>query len=303
MKYKYQDAFTNGWKDGAHLINDTMGALGKTLQQLYNSQSVKNEDVGYALYNDQPPSEGNNSASYGHTKGVVLLDKEQGFWLIHSTPHFPPPVNQRYSWPKNGIRNGQSFLCVTYPFSQFNTIGKQLQFNHPLFFNQFIPESFESDLPDLVKAVKDKIPTSSSWTQQVTLTSAQGKNFVSFSKYGRFGDDLYSGFVAQALKRSLLVEFWPNSQGVLSSNCSMKYHVLNINNVTFAGGLHFHSQHDHSKWCVSESLTGEEQWTCIGDMNRNKGEQKRGGGTVCTSDPVVWKSYRALVGGWEPCND
>lgn len=57
--------------------------------------------------------------------GVVLLDKHQGFWLVHSTPHFPPARKAaRYSYPNSGLKNGQNFICVTYPLERFQTIGE-----------------------------------------------------------------------------------------------------------------------------------------------------------------------------------
>lgn len=40
---------------------------------------------------------------------------------------------------------------------------------------------------------------------------------------------------------------------------------------------------------------------CVGDINRNKAEEKRGGGTVCLQDPVVWKAYRTAAAECEPC--
>lgn len=56
--------------------------------------------------------------------GVVVFDKQQGFWLVHSTPHFPPPKTEGgFSYPSSGINNGQNFICVTYPFERFQMIG------------------------------------------------------------------------------------------------------------------------------------------------------------------------------------
>lgn len=56
---------------------------------------------------------------------MVLLDKSQGFWLVHSTPHFPPQrAAGRYSYVSSGMKEGQSFLCVTYPLERFQTIGE-----------------------------------------------------------------------------------------------------------------------------------------------------------------------------------
>lgn len=61
-----------------------------------------------------------------HHSGVVLLDKHQGFWLVHSTPHFPPAREAgQYYYPSSGLINGQNFICVTYPLERFQTIGKQ----------------------------------------------------------------------------------------------------------------------------------------------------------------------------------
>lgn len=57
--------------------------------------------------------------------GVVLLDKNQGFWLVHSTPHFPPVQKEgRFSYPSSGTVKGQNFICVTYPLERFQAIGK-----------------------------------------------------------------------------------------------------------------------------------------------------------------------------------
>lgn len=57
--------------------------------------------------------------------GVVVFDKKQGYWLVHSTPHFPPPQDAGvFSYPDTGVVNGQNFICVTYPLDHFQTIGK-----------------------------------------------------------------------------------------------------------------------------------------------------------------------------------
>lgn len=60
--------------------------------------------------------------------GVILLDKMQGFWLLHSTPHFPPRLEEKkYAWPLSALQYGQTFLCITYPYGQFKQIGKWWQ--------------------------------------------------------------------------------------------------------------------------------------------------------------------------------
>ncbi|RXM92744.1 Deoxyribonuclease-2-alpha [Acipenser ruthenus] len=117
---------------------------------------------------------------------------------------------------------------------------------------------------------------------------------------------LYHSWVAPALGSDLLVQFWPNSAGVLPSNCSPPQHVLNVQEIGFPPGAGapppFSSHVDHSKWCVSEGEAAG-AWTCVGDVNRDQGEERRGGGTVCIDNRLVWKSYRQLVQKYSKCED
>ncbi|XP_069803590.1 deoxyribonuclease-2-alpha isoform X2 [Dendropsophus ebraccatus] len=296
IKYMYQDSDSRGWVQGAALMNSTDCAVGQTLSQLYKSSESKN--VAYVLYNDQPPVKMSNAVR-GHTKGVVLLDKTQGFWLVHSTPHFPPPGSETYDWPSNAYHNGQSFICVTYPYSQFKDVGTQLLYNTITPYDSSIPDSFSSDLEDLKSAAMKKEVTKPPWNRKVTLTSAGGKQFTSFAKHANFGDDLYSGWVSEEVKSDLCVQFWLNSRGRLLSNCSLTYHTYNMEEISFGSDIQFPSTIDHSKWCVSWS--DSPGWACIGDINRDLEEMQRGGGTVCTSDPDVWKSFKTLVLHYSKC--
>ncbi|MBN3290601.1 DNS2B protein, partial [Polypterus senegalus] len=311
LRYMYLDSTNRSWSAGMKLINESGGAVQKTLEQLY--KLGKSGDVAYVLYNDQSPKSIVNKAvgnEYGHTKGVVLLDRSQGFWLVHSTPHFPPVISEGYSYPHSGIHNGQSFLCVTYPYKEFDSIGEQLILNHPECYESSVPETFETDLPTLFKLVSGGTIDTPPWNRQTDLTSLGGTTFSSFAKGGQFEDDLYAAWVAPTLGSNLLVQFWPNSVGVLPSNCSLPQHVNNIKEISFeshhgnaqaTSHSGFSTHVDHSKWCVSDQ--GAYTWICVGDINRNRGEEHRGGGTVCLNDQEVWKSYRQLVVKYEDCAD
>ncbi|XP_067877351.1 deoxyribonuclease-2-alpha-like isoform X2 [Heterodontus francisci] len=295
----YMDPTTYSWKTGKHLINESDGAVGKTVQQFYNRSKHQSDDVAYVLYNDQISVD--STTHIGHTKGVVLLDQKQGFWLVHSTPHFPSSTDEWHSWPDSGKKNGQSFLCVTYLYSQFIEIGTQLLYNNPRVYYQSVPSTFAEDLVNLTKAASGERLKAPPWHRAVNLSSAAGKRFISFAKYSKFGDDLYSGWVASFFQSDLLVETWPNSEHTLLSNCSMKYAVYNVKKVTFTANISFSSHDDHSKWCVTSS-GGDVKWTCIGDINRDQAQEHRGGGTVCTNDPVVWDSFLSLAASCEICN-
>ncbi|XP_077326508.1 deoxyribonuclease-2-alpha [Lithobates pipiens] len=298
MKYMYQDGNSEGWKAGVSLMNSTDSAVGRTVSQLYKFSQSQN--VAYILYNDQPPHDTSNEVR-GHTKGVILLDKESGYWLVHSTPGFPPSASSQYDWPSSAHNYGQTFICVTYPYLQFKEIGTQLLYNTITPYDSSVPDCFIDDLPDLKNAAMKAEVTSPPWNRQVTLTSAGGKTFVSFAKHARFGDDLYSGWVSEALKSDLCVQFWLNSRGILQSNCSLAYHTYNALTLSFDPTVTFSSHKDHSKWCVTWS--DSPGWACIGDMNRDKEEMQRGGGTVCIQDTTVWKSFKTLVMDYSKCQE
>lgn len=55
--------------------------------------------------------------------GLLLWNRVQGFWLIHSIPRFPPIPEEGYAYPPSGKRNGQSGICITFKHHQYETIG------------------------------------------------------------------------------------------------------------------------------------------------------------------------------------
>ncbi|KAM9851980.1 deoxyribonuclease-2-alpha isoform 1-T2 [Aulostomus maculatus] len=306
---------SGGWTDGNGTVNDTTGALGWTVGQLY--AQAKNTELAYILYNDQKPSEdrgdgwmGNSGSRGGHTKGVVLVDKTQGFWLVHSTPNFPPVRHAgRYSYPSSGVNNGQNFICITFPLTRFQTIGEQLRINQPTVYDCDVPESLASLVPALAAVCKINHTTAfphvkPASNRSVTLTSMGGTDFINFAKGASFDNDLYHSWVAPTLQSDLLVQFWVRSTGILPSDCSLGWKVLDITLISPGQTFTFKASHDHSKWAVSPKAAGAGDgggWVCVGDINRNKAEEKRGGGTMCLQDPVVWKAYRTAVLECEAC--
>jgi hypothetical protein len=41
---------------------------------------------------------------------------------------------------------------------------------------------------------------------------------------------------------------------------------------------------DHAKW----GITVDSDWVCVGDINRMKSQEKRGGGTIAFQEPTLW---------------
>ena len=62
----------------------------------------------------------------------------------------------------------------------------------------------------------------------------------------------------------------------------------------------FSYKDDHSKWAISEAADGP-NLVCIGDINRMKSQESRGGGATCISNAVVWQTFKSLVGEKEMC--
>ncbi|XP_070765372.1 deoxyribonuclease-2-alpha-like [Enoplosus armatus] len=293
LSYLYMDESSNGWKLSKKTINSKSGTLANTLKPLLDFYDRKTEGFGYMLYNDQPPDPYAGPASFGHSKGVVMLDKKTGVWLSHSTPRFPTYCSKDF-WPSSGGINAQTFMCVTYSYDTFKEIGLQLKYIHAYSYDSVIPTTFYNELQCV--AQRSCYPKKEPWFRVMTLTSMKGRNFSSFAKYTRFGDDLYSGLIANYLKQNLYVKSWRKNGHPLPSNCSVPHHVFNVKEVKLEGKS-FRDTVDHSKWCVAP-VGG---WTCIADINREVSQMKRGGGAICTKDFAVAKVFNAIISQYEPC--
>ncbi|XP_071777971.2 deoxyribonuclease-2-beta [Centroberyx gerrardi] len=298
VEYMYLDSSVGSWQMSKFLVNSSQGAIGSTLNQLYMGQAYKSNSLVYALYNDGPPVL-DYIRGYGHTKGALLFDRSQGFWLSHSIPHFPSFPERGYLYPSSGRVNGQTALCVTYKYGQLPLIAQQMAYLYPRLYNCSVPAPFMADLAVLAQLCEGSKPPLASDRRMEQLFSAGGEKFVSFVKSERFVDDIYAGWVAQVLDTDLLVETWQRQDHELPSNCSLPKHAMNVKRVRLPGSVLFQSHYDHSKWCVS--LAYEDQLICLGDLNRERAQAWRGGGLVCTHNPVIYKAFRQVVDWYISC--
>lgn len=298
VDYMYLDPKIGSWQMSKFMVNTTQGAMGRTLSQLYTGQAYRSNSSVYAIYNDAPPIL-KYSLEYGHTKGMLLFDRSQGFWLSHTIPRFPSFPERGYIYPRSGKVNGQTTLCVTYKYEQFLHIVKQLVYINPRFYNCSVPAAFLKDFTVLARLCEDtKLPIASNRNME-KLFSASGEVFLSFVKSSAYVDDIYTGWVAQLLGVDLLVETWQRPPHELPSNCSLSEHTLNIRRIQLPGSKLFQSYHDHSKWCVSKAF--EKQVTCLGDLNREEGQLWRGGGLICSNNPLIYKAFRQSVDWYIGC--
>lgn len=111
--------------------------------------------------------------------------------------------------------------------------------------------------------------------------------------------DIFSAWMAQSLKTHLLAETWHRRNHEFPSNCSLPYHVYNINRIRLGRKYSFSSYHDHSKWGVSK--LSNSHWTCIGDLNRDPHQVFRGGGFICTRNWHIYQSFHGAATHYKKC--
>jgi len=297
----YMDGSTGGqWKLSEISIDNDQQSVGYTLKQYYSNRG--NGSVFRLLYNDELP-QGNVSFTKGHTKGGVVFDSTSGFWLIHSVPKFPPA--QSYEYPPTGAKYGQTFFCISFPYSMLREVGTQLFFNDPYIYDWALPPTMARDIEILTKLVKGQTQKEAPFFRKTNLISSAGVSLTSFAKFKKWSEELYTDLVAPTLKKGLFTETWQNGGGDIGSNCTAEYRVYNIANVTLMTDMAFSNRDDHSKWAVSNETTADGNqsgnWICIGDINRQKTQFFRGGGTVCMQNEAVWKTFRDSIKQYEKC--
>lgn len=65
-------------------------------------------------------------------------------------------------------------------------------------------------------------------------------------------------------------------------------------------GTSWKETQDHAKWAVGDEKSST---ACVGDINRQYSQSKRGGGTLCHKSKDVWTAFDAIVSEvTDPCD-
>ncbi|OZC10179.1 hypothetical protein X798_02769 [Onchocerca flexuosa] len=305
--FLYMDVNDQKWSLSAVDIDNPNQAIGYTLQQYYDV--TNNPEVFSIMYNDEFPYPNNDtlSGSSGHTKGVVVFGKSNGFWLIHSVPKFPR--NDTYEYPVTGLHYGQMGLCLSMSYSQLHKIAIQLYYNHLFIYSQRLPAQMAENVPILVKVMSKKYQHTAPYVSRVVIYSTAGREFVHFAKTGAFDKgNLYFDLVAPAIKSSLKTETWqhetPRNKN-LHSWCRnySPFKVLDVKKVILPFNISFPNALDHSKFAVAtfDAHKIPVPWICIGDINRQERQLLRAGGTMCFANSEVHAIYTSMVSNYWPC--
>jgi len=279
-------------------INDSKSAIGMTVSQAIGAYKSKAKDQMYMFYNDQPPT-GKDFTTRAHAKGLMNFNDKQGFWLIHSAPRFNDPTSGTYSYPGTAMKFGQSFLCGTYLSDQLLEISRQVFVSHFGVYQKNLPASMATKYPRLDDILnKDaSVEGKCEYTRNSAIKTKGGKWFSSYEKNKQAQSDLYVNQVAIDKKKSFYVETWLNGPRDWMNLCGSTF-VKNIRSIRHpVDGVEWSSANDHSKWAVSDKAAT----VCIGDINRQRSQSTRGGGTLCMENPKIWEFFRASVGKSECC--
>lgn len=293
--YAYLDSTNKNFQEGLGTINGTDNAVAHTLQQVYKGDD---EGVGHVFYNDMPPSAKFYDHKFGHTKGQVGFDKESGFWITQNVPRFPTEKKLGYGYPNTGMKYGQMMICVTFNADQFQDIGLQLKYIHPHMYSHNLPAAWEKDFEHIHDLISGKYIIREPYARTAPLKSSGGVKFTHFGKTGSWHHDLYHDLVAPSLKTNIITATWQHGAKTnnLGPTCKGDYTVVDVSRVgvtTQKKQYTFKNWDDHSKWVVS---TNEKlPYVCVGDINRQYSQFKRGGGTMCVEDPQLWKTFKKLV--------
>ncbi|XP_063795036.1 deoxyribonuclease-2-beta isoform X3 [Pseudophryne corroboree] len=105
LEYLYLDSTSQTWEVSRFLINMSQGAVGRTLQQLY--QSYNTNDTAYMMYNDSPPGTNNYTTQRGHSKASQLL-----YYNPNAYNCSVPDLYHKELWSLLRICQGKSFPWI-----------------------------------------------------------------------------------------------------------------------------------------------------------------------------------------------
>ncbi|XP_057290535.1 plancitoxin-1-like [Hydractinia symbiolongicarpus] len=285
-------------------IAEQSSAAGLTLDQVYSKYNPekwykKNNfqyvdgptDQAHLFYNDENPN-GEKYFKCGHTKGALAFNEESGFWLINSVPKYPPAASEGYDYPHSGCMYGQMFMCVTFNSSAFNDIGLQLRFNDPHVHDANLPMDWEVNYPNIKLLLNGDIVNKPPLSNHLAIKSLAGVDYQHFAKADNFHKDLYHELVAPGLQTNILTETWQHGHNI-GPSCDGGYTVNDIISLNISSpdvqDFSFLNLDDHSKFVVGES--SEEPYVCVGDINRQPSQFKRGGGTLCLKNTKLWEEF------------
>jgi len=280
------------------------GALPNTLKQLYGEQGVSTQHRGWFFYNDEDPISGVTNDSRGHTKGVLAFDlgSNTGFWLVQSTPKFPPEGS--YSFPATGIPNAQTLLCITLQDAGVaQSIASQMvAAQQPnVYLASKVPVDLANEPGDpRAQLMQNQVAAGATpITATIPFHSKAGLKFMSIAKNKYWNLDFYNDLVGPRLHDNLDVETWEHGATPVSLDSDKIHTVVDMTGINLQPlgiGVSWPETDDHAKLAIS-ARSEVTHFICIGDMNFTIAMRARGGGTVAFQCEALWTSISDILVG------
>ncbi|EAR86534.2 deoxyribonuclease II (macronuclear) [Tetrahymena thermophila SB210] len=268
----------------------------KTLKQI---EQVKSEEYSTLFWNDQPPTQ-SASSTYAHAKGVMGIGSEQGFLIVHSTPKFPEIQNGKIVL---GIKSnqqiyGQHYFCISTTNPQLDKIASAYNVDYPFVYDGFVSK-MHSQFPYFTRMLKN-IRDVEKDQDTVNFKTLKGVSMIKFSKSGKWAVPFYDKVAATNLKTNLFVESWGSPQE--EPECSQgSFSVYSNLYIDFQqSGIQYKWTKDHSKYAISSDSS--KPYVCLGDINRQTSQWKRGGGTVCFQNQQVYNNFKKIMVQQQDCS-
>lgn len=283
-EYVYFDPNLDKVVRSGNLLDKGQGALNLTLGAVFDKPDAS---TGWVLYNDEKPADaggGKDDGTLGHTKGVIAFDvaTKTAFWLLHSWPKYADPKAAAMPTPMYG----QTFLCISLSMDTASKIAAQMA-NHqeP---QVYLPRADMLDKKDPLFALTQKLNANAPGDSDVAdYASRAGMPFKVIAKNRNWGKDFWNDLVGPTLKEDMADETWIRGKipPVLDSDGIHKTFDIKYIDLSHIGApWAWPETHDHAKW----GITQDNNWVCVGDINRMVSQQARGGGTIAFQNEQLW---------------
>ncbi|EAR86610.1 deoxyribonuclease II (macronuclear) [Tetrahymena thermophila SB210] len=295
-EYSYCDSnsCTQLKSQGFELNDIDNSPLMRTLAQ--TERIGKQSPYGSVFWNDQPP-QSDASLSYAHAKGFMVFNQEKGYLMVHSTPRFPVIEEDivNLEIPSSQTKFGQHYFCISTTTEDLNKIAEGYNIDYPKVYSSYIPTEFEG-IDNIINMVNQK-RNKDDQQLAVNFKSLKGTKFIKFSKSGKYLVPFYDTILAESIKAGVIVQSWGSPQE--EPICESQYNVSSNMLITL-DGITYKQTQDHSKYCISTD--DSKPYVCLGDINRQTSQWKRGGGTVCLQNKQVHTAFKKIMAQQQPCS-
>jgi hypothetical protein len=175
---------------------------------------------------------------------------------------------------------------------------KQLQYMNPQISSTQWVQALAAQLPNGHALLNLGKTISGSASSVDTIRSMGGVKFTHFGKTRAWGKSIFGDLIGKHYDEDMLVETWnrPYEVPLLPPETARAvYSIRTLGLPAYAnwGGVEYKESQDHSKWALL--LSPNMPVTCIGDINKQMSQHKRGGGFLCITDRTVYDAYKLFI--------